>query len=72
MNAQELIQARIGDLEAEAKRCRANARDLQKQANDADGAAINAEEQITELKAAIEVLDATAKAEKKPAAKKKA
>ena len=68
MNAQELIQARITELEAQAKEARAAARDLQKQAAEQDGAAIYAEVQIAGLKEALAKLSEAGKA--KPAKKK--
>jgi hypothetical protein len=70
MNAQELIQARIGEVEAEAKAARANARDLMKQAKDQDGIADYAEVQIAELKAALDTLNEPIKVERKKAMKK--
>lgn len=70
MNAQEIIQARINELETEAKSAKASARDLQKQAKDQEGAAEYAEAQISELKTALDTLNEPIKVERKRVAKK--
>lgn len=70
MNAQEIIQARINELETEAKAAKASARELLKQSKDQDGVAEYAEAQVNDLKAALDTLNEPIKVERKKAVKK--